>query len=230
MAQSCSPFRYPIDIFLSHDWPKGIWEFGDKNHLLRKKPYFAEDIENGTLGSPPLLNLLRKIKPRFWFSAHLHMKFAAVVAHNSNTNLDAENVNDVQSKSDAAHEYLSNIHCTRFLALDKVLPGRDFLQIISINCNIEHESYINREKVSSPIKHESDNTSTDKFPIFFDAEWLSVMKKTHHLLSKSRNFVNLPSIAEYASDEDINATREQIVREFGSLQVSNILPTNSLLL
>lgn len=30
-----------IDIFLSHDWPRRVWEYGNKKQLLNFKPYFA---------------------------------------------------------------------------------------------------------------------------------------------------------------------------------------------
>lgn len=73
-----------VDIFLSHDWPNGIWNYGDLNQLLRVKPYFKDDIETGKLGSPPLMHILQILKPSFWFAAHLHVKFPAVVPHISN--------------------------------------------------------------------------------------------------------------------------------------------------
>jgi len=38
-------------------------------------------IENNTLGSPPLFGLLNRLRPDFWFAAHLHVKFAAVYEH-----------------------------------------------------------------------------------------------------------------------------------------------------
>ena len=42
-----------LDVMLSHDWPLGIEQFGDTQSLLRKKPYFRDEVERNTLGSPP---------------------------------------------------------------------------------------------------------------------------------------------------------------------------------
>jgi hypothetical protein len=44
------------------------------------------------------------LQPSYWFSAHMHVKFPSLVQHSSGKQ-------------------------TRFLALDKCLPGRDFLQV-----------------------------------------------------------------------------------------------------
>lgn len=69
-------------------------------------------IQDGTLGSEPATQLLEKLKPSYWFSAHLHCKFAAVVQHGEDGSL------------------------TKFLALDKCLPGRKFLQVFVLNSNM----------------------------------------------------------------------------------------------
>ncbi|CAK9293478.1 unnamed protein product [Gordionus sp. m RMFG-2023] len=37
----------PINICLSHDWPSGIWNYGDVDRLLTIKPYFQKDIQSG---------------------------------------------------------------------------------------------------------------------------------------------------------------------------------------
>ena len=42
--------KNPPDIFMSHDWPRGIHKYGDLESLLRTKPFFKEDIDKNALG------------------------------------------------------------------------------------------------------------------------------------------------------------------------------------
>jgi lariat debranching enzyme len=39
----------PIDIFLSHDWPVGITDYGKWEELVRRKPYFEKEVILGML-------------------------------------------------------------------------------------------------------------------------------------------------------------------------------------
>jgi lariat debranching enzyme len=71
----------PVDLFMSHDWPQGIEHHGNLQQLLRMKPFFKADIHSGKLGSPPLMQLLKTIRPKHWFSAHLHVRFQASLDH-----------------------------------------------------------------------------------------------------------------------------------------------------
>ncbi|CAG4947342.1 unnamed protein product [Parnassius apollo] len=103
-----SQLKEPVHVMLSHDWPRGITEYGDKQNLLKRKPFFREDIESNQLGSVPAEKLLYLLKPDYWFAAHLHCQFAALVKHDE-TNTE-----------------------TKFLALDKCLPKRRHLQILDL--------------------------------------------------------------------------------------------------
>ncbi|XP_050091108.1 lariat debranching enzyme [Anopheles aquasalis] len=131
---------HPVDIMLSHDWPRAITEHGNVNQLLRFKPAFREDIESNRLGSGPCEDLLQQLKPQYWFAAHLHCKFAALVEHK-----------DGQQ--------------TKFLALDKCLPRRRFLQVLDI-----------------PTA-EGESTEDQKMKLRYDLEWLTILNLTNHLIS-----------------------------------------------
>ncbi|KAJ2360779.1 lariat debranching enzyme, partial [Coemansia sp. RSA 2607] len=71
--------RRPLDIVVSHDWPVDIERFGDVEALLRRKPFFRAEVERGELGSPVNAMLLERLRPAWWFSAHMHTRFEAEV-------------------------------------------------------------------------------------------------------------------------------------------------------
>ncbi|GKZ19808.1 lariat debranching enzyme [Aspergillus brasiliensis] len=73
--------RTQIDLGLSHDWPKKVERCGDYETLFNTKIGFREDSQNGRLGSNAAKHVLDRLRPAFWFSAHLHVKFAALIQH-----------------------------------------------------------------------------------------------------------------------------------------------------
>ncbi|KAI7641228.1 DBR1-domain-containing protein, partial [Hortaea werneckii] len=71
-----------VDIGISHDWPKGVEWKGNFRQLFRFKKHLEEDARAGQLGNVAAQYVLDRLRPRYWFSAHLHCKYAAVVKHN----------------------------------------------------------------------------------------------------------------------------------------------------
>lgn len=79
-------------------------------------------VNDNSLGSPPAEMLLKELRPDYWFSAHMHVKFAAVVNHAA----AASGSTNGRSSGGGGGGRSS---ATKFLALDKCLPRRGFLQV-----------------------------------------------------------------------------------------------------
>jgi len=125
--------KEPLDIFMSHDWPLGITEYGNWQKLIQQKDGFREEVNKRTLGSEPAAKLLNTLKPPYWFSAHLHCRFPAIIQHGEDG------------------------PTTKFLALDKCIPGRNFLQVLDIPSN------------------------PGPYEIQYDEEWLAITRRFNSL-------------------------------------------------
>ena len=73
--------RSQVDIGISHDWPWKVEWSGDWKKLFRSKSFFESDARSGKLGSPAAKYVMDRLRPKWWFAAHLHCKFSAVVNH-----------------------------------------------------------------------------------------------------------------------------------------------------
>ncbi|RAL62642.1 hypothetical protein DID88_004488 [Monilinia fructigena] len=67
-----------IDIGISHDWPRAIERYGDMKKLWKMKPDFERESNDGTLGNLAASYVMDRLRPPYWFAAHLHCKFSAV--------------------------------------------------------------------------------------------------------------------------------------------------------
>jgi len=152
-----------IDVFISHDWPRGVYNYGDTTELLRWKPFFRDEIANNSLGSQASEMLLQEVKPKYWFSAHLHCRFAVTLRHNENA-------------------------ATEFLALDKCLPRRQYLELIEIG-----------------------HDAKEGLELCYDAHWLAILKSTNHLLNVSASTQYMPGPG-YPERWDFHPTEEELVQ------------------
>ncbi|MCJ1472529.1 hypothetical protein MMC13_001178 [Lambiella insularis] len=73
--------RAQVDIGISHDWPRGVEWMGNWRALFAKKDLFEADARAGTLGSQAAKYVLDRLRPPYWFAAHLHCKYSATILH-----------------------------------------------------------------------------------------------------------------------------------------------------
>lgn len=201
--------EHHIDIALSHDWPKDIVHHGNLAQLLRFKPFFKDDINSGKLGNPLAKILVHRLRARYWFSGHLHVRFQAQVPHgnlkrfasssselpaskrptfnseeieldmdalvDSKTNAneieldmdspvsETKNANEIEldmDGNDYSNESIKKSHhkpvfipaVTEFLALDKCVPKRKFIEFLNIDPITEvHSNHLYYDKRSIAI-------------------------------------------------------------------------------
>ncbi|TPX57380.1 hypothetical protein PhCBS80983_g03869 [Powellomyces hirtus] len=254
----------PLDIMVSHDWPRGIAMHGNTRALVHTKPFLAGEINTNTLGSYPNEFLMKRLRPSYWFAAHLHVKFAAVFRHEAAQPLlgagkpvaaEVENPDEINIGSDSEDEAAagaaktlaesdktpeaggeldsvkaaeaqmetdlaqadpgkaanggshnglpidakkSNEQITKFLALDKCLPGRDFLQVIDFP--------------------EADDSALH---LSYDEEWLAIMRATHDLFSLSNDQKKVPEDSEISRriEQDVLWVKENISSKLDGLRV-----------
>jgi lariat debranching enzyme len=152
-----------LDIFLSHDWPRGVanCRHCDRFNLFKLKPFFKDEIMRDELGSPAAAQLCNRLRPSYWFSAHLHVKFPALIHHSKSVS-----EHTVTARRGEVEGVGQQGDYTKFLALDKCLPRREYLQILDF----------------------PDTESPKEFQ--YDVEWLAILKKLHAEMPMDRRQVS----------------------------------------
>ncbi|OWY97397.1 Lariat debranching enzyme B [Phytophthora megakarya] len=219
-----------LGVFLSHDWPRGIEQYGNIPQLLHRKPFFEQEIRTNTLGSPAGEFLMYQLRPQYWFAAHLHVKFAAIVVHPDQANDAAKATGGESSQTDKNEEQDATRSppqpaTTKFLALDKCLPRREFMQILDLpGSGHSNETVTEEQKYDADsaavsateqnIVHPDEATKTEQTTsqtkkrssppkIMFDLEWLAILRATHHLASSNKFAPRVPQEEMKIEDKDI---------------------------
>ncbi|KAH6620784.1 lariat debranching enzyme, C-terminal domain-containing protein [Chaetomium sp. MPI-SDFR-AT-0129] len=310
--------RTQVDVGLSHDWPRAIEKHGNSQRLFKMKPDFERESYDGSLGNPAAEYVLNRLRPPYWFSAHLHCKFAAIkefppaqagpnkvpesepepvpepipppeVTFNPDEiDLDVDDGDDypvVTAKAAATTgsgpetqqtseptattapetgpaaataeigtddtetlraqlpeafarravtttthprtvpgqpvpETITNT-TTRFLALDKCLPGRKFLQVMEIP---PYEAGQAAPQSPSPSKPESKSKSrsrsrsrsrspSHRLRLQYDPEWLSILRAFHPLITIGDRTATVPQDEGEAAYEPLIAEHRAWVDE-----------------
>ena len=229
-----------LDIMLTHDWPQGIEHHGDLQGLLRKKPFFRNDIQNNELGNPAGRDILLHLKPRHWFAAHLHVKFEATL-HHENKKLSSVNPStaegqltpsqvitaspkkdETQASTASAENNQGESMTTSFLASESRDPcsppdlTEQMTKFLALDKCLPRKPYLSIVHVQSPNRVSEDSDSE----LGYDSEWLAILKKTHNWTSTN----TASPIVISKSDT------EEVERQLGTLVIPhNFTPTLSLL-
>lgn len=167
---------------MSHDWPEFIAHYGHKDTLLRMRPQFKKSVDEDALGAQPYLKLMRHLQPRFWLSGHMHVKYTATVHHADNTPnpaLQTGKMTDLakllqQQESQISHPVRPKhpVSQTEFLALDKPIPGREFIDVI-------HLPFASGERETEILNDEFGDPLPAAPRLCRDLDWLAIVKASH---------------------------------------------------
>jgi lariat debranching enzyme len=172
-----------VDVCLSHDWPAWVELFGDCEELYASKPHFYESAKEDGLGSKPATQLLDRLRPSYWVSGHMHVKFDATVRHEKTT---IEETIRTQHLSEALRSELpvfddtyttalataksdhkkSGNATTKFLALGKV--GQDI------------DTYLELLELDLPERSQDvqylEQAADGKYGLYYDEQWLAITR------------------------------------------------------
>ena len=176
------------------------------------------------------MGLLRTLQPEWWFSAHLHVRFEAAVNHGDHStgipassqnpdeirlgdeeetpvpipsqNPDEIALNDEVDASIAVLPAPMERKVTKFLALDKCLPRRRFLEVPDIPAIHPIIFTETLQVLDIPLAHattDSHRSEEDRrrMPeLTYDPEWLAITRAFHPYMSLSPEQVPFPTEAQ----------------------------------
>ncbi|KAF4654061.1 hypothetical protein FOL47_010160 [Perkinsus chesapeaki] len=185
----------PVRVIITHDWPTGITDYGDTDTLLRVKDRngtMRQEISRGELGNAHSMDLMRRIRPDYWFSGHMHAKYTALVPHEATEDRQAS--------------------LTRFIALDKCVPRRQgslgYLQIITIDVETGQLWARSLEGKGNDNEAEAVFGKRSRIPLQFDLEWLALLAVNNSSMPLTRD--RWTGAIKRPTEEDIERVRSAL--------------------
>ena len=178
-----------VDVCLSHDWPAWVELFGDCEELYASKPPFHESAKKDGLGNEPATQLLDHLRPAYWFSGHMHVRFYAAVQHTGGT------IDETVRKLDVSETLRSKLPVfdNRYTAaLTSATPGVEkskntttsFLALGKVGQ--DPDTYLNLLELDHPSRSENaqylERTTNDKYHLYYDEEWLAITRASNDSL------------------------------------------------
>jgi lariat debranching enzyme len=176
---------------------------------------------------------LDTLKPKWWFSAHLHVKFKATVQHDGGATGDQENAatnegmeqlvpsqvtqpaavvtkSDAEGKVEAPDPAKSVPATTQFHSLEsqKCAGGTPDLtdqmtQFLSLDKCLPRRQYL------SILHVPATRDDGEKIRLGYDLEWLAILKKTHHLTVTERRRVSVPKELCRVTESEMESLRKK---------------------
>ncbi|TID29555.1 hypothetical protein CANINC_001829 [Pichia inconspicua] len=238
-------------VMVSHDWPEGIYNYGNLQQLLSNKPFFKADIQKKCLGSPFNMQLLQSIRPAQWFSAHLHVRFTASVPWNNfptkraadectdqvnkkpklcdenEIELDIEEGNSVGESNEIELSFDSEEDVQPTVKVEE--KPTKFLSLDKCLPRRRYLEFIDVDMTDS--KHISRKEKSE--PLYYDEEYIAAMKtieKYKDLIDKLEfsELLDLPT----ASENELKAEKDKMKLEFQKMEIEEYkrifnIPMNS---
>jgi lariat debranching enzyme len=172
-----------VDVCLSHDWSAWVELFGDCEGLYAEKPPFYESAKKDGLGSKPATQVLEHLKPVYWFSGHMHVRFEASVEHTE------AGIDETIRKLDVSEALMSELPVFDNgykAALTPATPGveksknatTEFLALGKVGQ--DPDTYLNLLELDLPERSEDaqylERTSDGKYHLYYDEEWLAITR------------------------------------------------------